>query len=130
MALRTNSKVVRAAAEDEFVSRLRVEAPEGSVLIKEGLEALLKDFLRYYRTNRLSNYQDAFHQYLMILPSTFNTPAATQDMREWLQKTLEQSEAEANKYSDTQVENLYCYLMYASFQKLWKVFFGSEMVYY
>lgn len=106
---RTNSKEVKKYF-DEYLQDIIADNFEGS------LEALA---FQYYESARdakgrlYQNFKDCQEGFETI---TFNYGSCWyQEMKEMLMEALQQTEAEADKYTDNQVAHLFNYLLYCAY---------------
>ena len=106
---RTNSKEVRKYF-DEYLQDILTDNFEGS------LEAMASQYYESARDAKgrlyanYSDYQEAFETI------TFNYGSCWyQDMKEMLMEALDQTEKEADKYTEDQTAHLFNYLLYSAY---------------
>lgn len=89
----------------------------------EQLRQVVKDFEAWwnpYEKHRTPSRQIAFMSFLNGLPSCLNTEVSCYEQRQALKEWHQQTEEEANKYSDDKVSAHYYSLIYREFCKMCK----------
>lgn len=89
----------------------------------EQLRQVVEEFKAWwspYEKHRTPHRQTAFVSFLNCLPSCLSTEFYTDEQRQVLKEWHQQTEEEANKYSDDKVSAHYYYLIYREFCKMCK----------
>lgn len=120
--LKTNSKEVCSAVREYVLSSLDCE--EKCVSFRDKLKLAVDGFTSWYcpYEKRLNpNKQAAFIDWLKGLPSELAVAFSYYDERQLLKKWLKETAAEAEKYSDDEVDRLYWLLISREFFKLCEI---------
>ncbi len=91
--------------------------------IKERLQNVIENFNNYYNDyerRRIPNRQNAFINFLLGLPGCLSVEYVYYNIRQTLREWHEQTEEEAEKYTDDQVAAAYYWLIYREFCTLCK----------
>ena len=111
--LKTNNKKVKVYF-DNFLSDILEACFDGQIeLMQEQYVASCSDSRgRLYSVycDKFQNYQEAFFEITLNYGDVYY-----QDMRNTLQEALEETDEEANKYSDDRVAYLYNYLLFNAY---------------
>ena len=106
---KTNSKEVKKYF-DEYLNDILTDNFDGNIdlMAKQFVASCCDGEGKLYR--KYNCYQEAFKQMVW----DYATPYY-QDMKEMLMEALEQTEKEADKYSNTEIENKFSYLVYCAY---------------
>jgi len=89
----------------------------------EKIQNVVNEFLSWwnsYEQRRTPSKAEAFKSFLQGLPSCLNAEFTYYNQRESLREWHEQTEAEAERYNDLQVEAAYYHLIFREFSTLCK----------
>ena len=86
------------------------------------MQEVKNGFMEWYNTTKTAprNYQEAFLHWCRILPAEVSFIFWSGDQRRIVASWLEETEAEADKYDNLQVEKKYHDMIYMQISKMWK----------
>ena len=119
--IKSNTRVFRDKVKAYTLERLEYE-DKPSATTKEVIAYVVDAFLWYAEGHRGVSQQENFISWLMGLPSCLNADFETYKQRKFLQEWFEQTEAEADKYSDIDVCYHFNYYVYRAFKEICKEF--------
>ena len=107
--LKTNSKAVKKYFDEYINDILKANFDNDLQLMCEQFVASCSDAKgKLYK--KYSCYQEAFKEMTWNYATLYY-----QDMKEMLMEALNQTEAEVNRYSNTEIENKFNYLVYCAY---------------
>lgn len=127
--MRTTTKEFKNKVQQHIIDRLGLPWDEErnqeneNATTAEKLQNVINEFNRWYcpfEQRRIPNKCEAFKSFLQGLPSCLNTEFTYYNQRESLREWHEQTEAEAERFSDDKVEAAYYYLIFREFTTLCK----------
>lgn len=128
--MKTTTKQFKQKVQQYITDRLgntwdeTTQSENENATTAEKLQNVVAEFNRWYcpyEHRRNPNRGEAFADFLQGLPSCINTEFTYYDQRQTLREWHEQTEAEAEAYTDEQITRNYYYLIYREFCNLCKI---------
>lgn len=127
--MRTTTKEFKNKVQQHIIDRLGLPWDEErnqeneNATTAEKLQNAADEFRSWwnpYEQRRTPSKAEAFKSFLQGLPSCLNAEFTYYNQRQTLQEWHEQTEAEAERFSDEKVEAAYYHLIYREFETLCK----------
>lgn len=127
--MKTTTKQFKTKVQNHIIDRLGYpwdddnDRENENATIKERLQNVIDNFNNYYNDyerRRTPNQQNAFIDFLLGLPGCLSVEYVYYNIRQTLREWHEQTEAEADKYTDDQAAAAYYWLIYREFCTLCK----------
>lgn len=127
--MRTTTKEFKNKVQQHIIDRLgnpwdyENDHENENATTAEKLQNVVKEFKNWYcpfEQRRTPNRCEAFKSFLQGLPSCLNAEFTYYNQRESLREWHEQTEAEAERYNDLQIEAAYYHLIFREFTTLCK----------
>ena len=127
--MKTTTKIFKTKVQNHIIKRLGYpwddenDRENENATIKERLQNVIDNFNSYYNDyerRRTPNQQTAFIDFLLGLPECLSIEYIYYNIRQTLREWHEQTEAEAEKYTDDQAAAAYYWLIYREFCTLCK----------
>jgi hypothetical protein len=118
--MRTTRKEFYEKVQNHIAERLSTdETTDRAEQLRQAVEEF-EAWWNPYEKHRTPHRQTAFMSFLNCLPSCLSTEFYYDDQRQTLKEWHQQTEEEANKYSDDEVSTHYYSLIYREFCKMCK----------